>query len=306
MNRVVSLNFLYKPVPYKPLLIGRAENWVNFFIDQGIHVIGTPPIERTEDIKMVKPKNQKFFTLLPVNSFDTCDRWRAGLSAAMERFKNADHFFLWSADFLSPRESTKSNETEQAANESEQAALALIEYGGKEDLVVGTIEAGGMKEAIDQYAIYPLLQNWFPDEFELMMQMGLLKPRSELLRLSRKFLEVTLQRRWYPTEQTIYLILQSIWSLKLWNNLKEEERFTIRMLKLPKIPDEPSARDDLNVVQQVDRAELWLKYIWRDKFRKWFLPDYTSKCQTSSEIVKNAYKELEKIINEIIFKSKAS
>ena len=255
---------------------------------------------------MVKPRNPKLFTLLPVDSFDTCDRWRAGLSAAMEKFKNADYFFLWSADFLSPRESAKSNESEQSANESEQAASALIDYGGKQDLVVGTIEAGGMKEAIDQYAIYPLLQNWFPDEFELMMQIGLLKPRSELLRLSRKFLQVSLHRRWYPTEQTIYLILQCLWSLKLWNNLKEEERFTVVALKFPKIPDDPSARDDLNVVQQVDRMELWLKYIWRDKFRKWFLPDYVSRFQTSSEIVKNAYKELEKIINKTIFQPKAS
>ena len=291
MNSVVSLNFLYKPKSYKPLEIVRAENWINFFTDQGMHVIGTAPIKHVEDLKDIKPKNPKFFTLLPVMSFDTCDRWRVGLWTVKEKFKSADYFLLWSADFLSAEES----------KDSEQAALDLINHEGKEDLAIGTIEASGMKEAIDQYATYPLLQNWFPEEFELMMQMGFLKPRSELLRLSRSFLEGSLKKRWYPSEQTIHLILQCLWSLKLWNNLKQEERFTIKALQLAKIPDDPSARDNLNVVQQVDRMELWLKYIWRDKFRRWFLPDYVSKSQKSTEIVKNAYKEFEKIINATIF-----
>lgn len=305
MHRIVSLNFLYKPKPYKPLIIVRAENWINFFLDQGIYVFGTPPIERAEDLKNVKPKNENLFTSLPVASFDTCDRWRVGLQEAIDKFKAADYFFLWSADFISPQEESKELGKGAEETKSGKSALDLIDYGGKEDLVVGTIEATGMKEAIDQYATYPLLQNWFPEEFELMMRIGLLKPRSELLRISRKFLKAVLDKRWYPTEQTIHLILQCLWSLKLWNNLKEEERFTIKALQLPKIPDDPSARDNLNVVQQVDRMELWLKYIWRDKFRKWLLPDYVPKCQKSSEIVKGAYKEFEKIINETIFQTKA-
>lgn len=295
MNRVVSLNFPF-PGPYKPWEIVRAEYWINLFLDQGLYVIGTPPIERIEDLENVRAKNPKLFKSLPVMSFDTCDRWRAGLEDAKNNFKEADYFFLWSADFKSPKE----YEDPEKSKAAEQAVLKLINYEGKEDLVVGTIEATGMKETIDQYATYPLLQNWFAEEFELMMQMGLLKPRSELLRISRKLLEAALKKRWYPTEQTIHLILQCLWSLKLWHNLHKDERFTIKALKLTKMPDEPSARDNLNVVQQVDRMELWLKYIWRDKFRKWFMPDYVVRCQKSSEIVKNAYRQLEQILNKTI------
>lgn len=296
MNKVVSLNFLYKPKPYKEAILRRAECWINFFLDQRMHVIGTAPVERKEDLRKVKPKNGHLFTLLPVMSFDTCDRWRAGLSKALEEFTDTEHFFLWSADFVSPGEESKESSKDVEETASMKAALELINYGGKEDLVVGTIEATGTKQAIDQYASYPLLQNWFPKQFELMMREGLLKPRSELLRLSRRFLEAALKKRWYPTEQTIHLILQCLWSSE------KKEPYTVAVRQLPKIPDDLSARTNLNAVQQLDRMELWLKYIWRDRFPRWLLTDYVSKCKTSFEIMQRAYNALEIIIlNEASF-----
>ncbi len=301
MSKAVVLNFLYRPKPYQDSLIIRAKNWVNFLIEQDTHVIGTPPIERKEDLKKVKPKNEDHFTLLPVMSFDTCDRWRVGLSKAIEEFKDTEYFFLWSADFVSPEEESKETGKDVKETKSMKASLDLINYGGKEDLVVGTIEATGMKEAIDKYATYPLLQIWFPEEFKLMMQKALLKPRSELLRLSRRFLEAALQKRWYSTEQTVHLILQCLWSSK------GKEPYTITALQLPKIPDDPSARSSLDVVQQVDRMELWLRYIWRDKFRRWLLTDYISKCRKSFEIMERAYNALEiTILNEASFQAKTS
>jgi len=290
MRNVLIMNFLYRPKPYPDSLVARAQYWIDFFLRQDMHVIGTVPSGRKEAIDRLAARDEERCALSSIMSFDTCDRWRRGLSDALEKFPKADHFFLWSADFVSPEEESKESGKPIEETGSMRAALELINYRGQEDLVVGTIEASGTKEAIDRFGTYPLLQLWFPEEFQSIVHMGLLKPRSELLRLSPDFLESALGKRWYPTEQTIHLILQCLWSSE------QNQPYGVTALQLPKIPDEPSARSNLDAVQQVDRMELWLKYIWRDKSRGWVLLDYLSRCQKSFEIVQRAYNALEIVI----------
>ena len=183
MSNVVVLNFLYKPKPYGDSLAIRAENWINFFIEHEMYVIGTAPIERVRDLKRIDVKDKGRFSLLPVMSFDAADRWRVGLYEAINRFKDAQHYFLWSADFVSPGE--------DKSGKSRQIASDMVNWEGDEDLVVGTVNSTGIKESIDLCGTYPLLQVWFPREFELMMQKGILRPRSELLRFSPRFLEAS-------------------------------------------------------------------------------------------------------------------
>ena len=85
---------------------------------------------------------------------------------------------------------------------------------------------------------------------------GFTKPRSELLRSSVPFLKQALEKRWFPTEQTIHLIFQCLWS---------RNQFQAMPILFPKINDDGKDREQPEVIQQVERMEVWLKYMWRDR-----------------------------------------
>jgi hypothetical protein len=271
MGKIVVLNLIFKKDPYSELDIDTITDWINFFQAYGVYVIATPPFERKDAIDKLRIAKSDLFTFYPVMSFDTCDRWRHGLEKAIElsnKVKNTTHFYIWSADF-------DFNEL------SKNAAELLIHHKKNEDLVVGTIIAEGKKEQIDRYGTYPLLKLWFPDIYQKITDKGLTKPRSELLRLSHNFLKDALKKRWYPSEQTIYLILQCFL-----------DKFTIASLKFPKISDYEEPRLSPNVIQQIERMELWIKYIWREHHKNWDKLEYIKKCENSFKILKNACLEL--------------
>ncbi len=230
-------------------------------------IILTPPIERIDFQKKLFPKNDESVIILPVMSFDTCDRWRAGFMKALE-LNNQGPYYLWSADF---------DFTEAA----QEAALALLNYKGKEDFVVGTIKATGIKESIDQIATLPLINHWFPDFNSFLKTQGFTKPRSELFRISHFLVSSTLQRRWYPTEQTINLLLYCFV-----NNI------STKALLFDNLQDAPESRNNPNVVEQVDRMELWLKYMWREQNESRVKSDYTSLSKDSAKLVEKANKTL--------------
>ena len=202
-------------------------------------------------------------------SFDTCDRWKAGFLKALDN-PNTYLFYLWSADF-------------QFSKLSESSAEKLFDYEEQYDLVVGTIEATGTKELIDSLGTLPMLELWFNKETTHLVRNGFKKPRFELLRISRKFIEFSLSKRWYPSEQTINLILQCLWN----DNL-----FTVQSLSLKEIKDDDQSRKTPNAIQQIERMELWLKYMWKDRNRDWSPNEYFLMCEKSHKIYKNAYSYL--------------
>ncbi|MHC4084332.1 MAG: hypothetical protein ACYSWZ_05550 [Planctomycetota bacterium] len=278
MKGTVVLNLLFKPVRYEPKEISNIFNWISFFRSCDMRVIATPPADRKEIFEELgiteDSPNNKLFMSYPVLSFDTCDRWRAGLQKAAE-FEE-EYYYLWAADF-------------DFSEASKSAANKLIEYEEKIDLVVGTINAKGRKQAIDEEATFPLLSHWFPEECKRMEEEEeeeekFTKPRSELLRFSGKFLKKALRARWYPTEQTINLILQCFWSEET------EDIFSVKALGLKgDVSDSDEARGKVKgVIEQVERMELWLKYIWRDRKKVLNKDEYIRMCEESSEIVKTA------------------
>ena len=268
MKNVVVLNLLFKPRPYSDEDLETISNWVGFFQERGLMVIAAPPQERADVFDNLTVPNTDLFISFPVLSFDTCDRWKAGLLRALQIDENITFgdmsYFLWSADF-------------KFTDQSIAAANELLNYTGREDLVVGTIKASGTKNAIDKYGTSPLIESWFPDEYRRMVTDGFFKPRSELLRFSKAFLIEALKRRWYPTEQTIFLIFQCFWDQR-----------PIRMLQFSNLQDSDEARDNPNIVQQIERMEIWLKYMWRDREKNWNKTEYLTKCEESSRIAAKA------------------
>ena len=274
MKKMVILNFPYKSTDYDDNEIDNYERWIDFFCRKTSGVIVTPPIERKNINFSKNINNIKNLKIFPVTSFDTCDRWKAGLSNAINN-SEIDIFCFWSADFeFNPL--------------SKNSADLLINRDDNYDLVVGTIEATGRKELIDQIATLPLTKNWFPEETQIIERKGFSKPRSELFKISKLFASFLLSNRWYPSEQTIYILLQSIWNCK---------RFTMNQISLGKIQDDEEDRYNKNVIQQIERMELWLKYMWRDHNNNWQPDQYLSKSEKSSSIVRKANKFIMDIDN---------
>jgi hypothetical protein len=273
MKKTIILNLPFKATCYNKNEIVNFENWIYFFADKNTEIIITPPIERIDITFSENVMKLANISIIHVPSFDTCDRWKAGLLKALEN-QNTNLFYLWSADF-------------QFSELSKVSAEKLLEYENEYDLVVGTIKAIGIKELIDTLGTLPMLEHWFYKESDFIIKNGFSKPRSELLRISRKFLEFSITKRWYPSEQTINLILQCLW---------HDDIFTMRSLSLEEIKDDDQSRETPNVVQQIERMELWLKYMWRDRNKNWSPSEYFSICEKSHKILKS-------VNNYLLFKS---
>lgn len=261
---------------YQPHHLRNIKSWIDFFVfEKHQHVIATLPSQHQMDVAHLR-YDPSVFLFQPVSRFETCDRWRVGLEKAMDCFAPKRFMYLWSADF----------HFNDAARKS---ANLLLDNKENADLLVGTIKASGRKEEIDQYATYPLIQNWFPEEYETLRQTGYSKPRSELLRFSTLFLLFALSKRWYPTEQTIHLILQCFW---------DSENFKAAPLPFYEMHDtDDDTRAHPNVIQQVDRMEVWLKYMWRERQTQlhrsgWEYCRFLQKCIQSFDIVTRAYSAL--------------
>jgi hypothetical protein len=276
MKKTIILNLPFKATYYNKNEIVNFEKWIYFFADKNTEIIITPPIERIDITFSENVMKLANISIIHVPSFDTCDRWKAGLLKALEN-QNTNLFYLWSADF-------------QFSELSKVSAEKLLEYENEYDLVVGTIKAIGIKELIDTLGTLPMLEHWFYKESDFIIKNGFSKPRSELLRISRKFLEFSITKRWYPSEQTINLILQCLW---------HDDIFTMRSLSLEEIKDDDQSRETPNVVQQIERMELWLKYMWRDRNKNWSPSEYFFMCEKSHKILKS-------VNNYLLFKSQSN
>ena len=250
--------------------------WLEFFVhEKKIPVIATVPLSHfPENSDLQCDRVSEYLQFCPVICFDTCDAWHVGFYDAIQAYNPARYVYLWSADF----------ECNQIAKD---AADRLLTYPEENDLLVGTIEASGTKEDIDQWSTYPLLKYWFPVEYKKLKQMGFSKPRSELLRLSVDLLTYALKKRWFPAEQTIHLIFQCLWNGK----------FNLAPTYFPKIKDDDVSRDHPNFIQQVERMEVWIKQMWRERqnelVKEWEVKEvYKENCEDSFKILMKVYDNL--------------
>jgi hypothetical protein len=247
-----------------------VQEWIDFFLKNNCEMlVVTPPTERAHEISAVcKDFAKERVQVLAVMSLDTCDRWRAGLTWARQNAPKED-VMDWSSDF----------KPEQGAK---NAALELAACVSDDDMIVGCIEATGTKKGVDDLATWPLLDHWFPEESARLKDSKITKPRSELIRLRADFVDTVLRQRWFPTEQTIAMLLNSLWG---------DHR--IRAMALPAMEDEGRS---LEVVQQPERMDLWMRYIWRARVKNWNPDDYLRRCETASKLVLKANRALIKLV----------
>jgi hypothetical protein len=274
--KVVVLAFPFRYGGYSQKLVRDGVGWIDYFRNAEAEVICVLPEEHADEGRRFLPaSSEEELTVLAVPSFETCDRWRAGLSYANDTYsaEQAPYFHLWAADF----------DYDGPHGPCAEAASALLNYSGNEDLVVGSFESSGSKELIESAATRPLLSNWFPEESAQLLAVGVSKPRSELFRISRAFLGQSLTHRWFPSEQTIHLLLECLWS---------RGEYSLAALPLGQIEDDESNRISQNVVEQVDRMDLWLSYMWREHSGEWNSAEFCAKREAGFNIVQCAYQTL--------------
>jgi len=125
-----------------------------------------------------------------------------------------------------------------------------------QDLCIGEIatDHNNSKQLIDTYGTFGLLYNWFPVEAREIRQFTE-RPRSEFFAVRHTFLAELLERRWYPYEQTVVMLLQAAFGRK-----------HITRFFVGNITDLPEGRESFDsALQQVERTERVLKSIWRER-----------------------------------------
>lgn len=125
------------------------------------------------------------------------------------------------------------------------------------------------KELIDIYGIFPLVANWFPDAWSAIRALRIGKPRSEFLNVAVPQLRRLLERRAFPYEQTLnMLILQWDWCWRAANEdfRKADELWhkQVGSMYLGKLSDDPSERNYRGAIDQIERTERLLRLLWRD------------------------------------------
>jgi hypothetical protein len=190
--------------------------------------------------------------LVQVYSVDTCDRWLGGFGWALENkgWESVKHILLLPGDFKIACD-TKSTIEELIRETSDD----------KYEMVVGTIKSEllSSKQLIDTYATYALMLVWFPQDAKTLVQHGILKPRSEFFGLSRRLLEYTMSKRWFPYAQTLVILLRYLWWRR--ENLKLRPIHNVPISVGP----EAGARDLKGAITQLERIERVLRFLWREK-----------------------------------------
>ena len=183
---------------------------------------------------------------------DTCQMWYSGLGKAFELGSPEDVYWLIPGDF---------NYGSAVGKEVLGRLHDLPEIIGelRQDLCIGEIAAdhNNPKQLIDTYGTFALLYHWFPAEAQEIRQMTE-RPRSEFFAVGHRFLHDILGQRWYAWEQTVAMLLQAVFSNR-----------RITRFFVGNISDLPEGRESFaSALQQVERTELVLKTIWRERHQQ--------------------------------------
>ncbi len=180
---------------------------------------------------------------------DTCQMWNAGLGKAFEGGQAEDVYWLIPGDF-----DYGTPVGREVLGRLHDLPEIVLELG--QDLCIGEIatDHGNSKQLIDTYGTFALLYNWFPAEAREIRQFTE-RPRSEFFAVRHSFLKELLERRWYPYEQTVVMLLHAV------SCRKNISRFFVGH-----ISDLPEGKETLaSAIQQVERTERVLKSLWREK-----------------------------------------
>ena len=187
--------------------------------------------------------------ILDAWSVDTCQMWYCGLGAAFECGRDGDVYWLIPGDF-----DYGTGAGQQVLSRLHDLPAIVGEL--QQDFCIGEIATGHNhpKQLIDTYGTFALLYNWFPSEAKEIRQTTE-RPRAEFFAIGHAFLGQVLERRWYPYEQTVAILLQAAFLRK------RVSRFFVGG-----ISDLPEGKESLtSAIQQVERTERLLKSLWREQ-----------------------------------------
>ncbi|HWW01292.1 MAG TPA: hypothetical protein VNZ64_16465 [Candidatus Acidoferrum sp.] len=180
---------------------------------------------------------------------DTCQMWYSGLGLAYETGKPGDVYWLIPGDFNYG--TVVGQEVLGRLHDLPEIILEL-----DQDLCIGEIATDhcNSKQLIDTYGTFALLYNWFPVEAQEIRQFTE-RPRSEFFAVRHEFLGEVLNRRWYPYEQTVVMLLQAVF-----------DRKRITRFFVGNVSDLPEGRESFaSALQQVERTERVLRSVWRER-----------------------------------------
>lgn len=187
-------------------------------------------------------------------SVDTCQMWLAGYGRILEKLDNHRH-----AAVLQIPGDLKHVQDFGDFTRSLGAVKNAVAADDK-DLSIGDFEVDrfGAKHLIDQYGVYPLLYNWFPEVAKKYLRDDKLRrPRSEFLCANLRFLDAMLRQRKFAYEQTLAFLVHA--------HHDEQEAWRIGYLPLGKLEDYQGWRGFREANDQIERTERMLKLLWREK-----------------------------------------
>ncbi len=106
------------------------------------------------------------------------------------------------------------------------------------------------------------------------------RPRSEFFAISHRFLHDILAQRWFAWEQTVAMLLHAVFSNR-----------RITRFFVGNISDLPEGRESFaSALQQVERTELVLKTIWRERHHQkpGWIEQYRALDRTSEHVRRSA------------------
>jgi hypothetical protein len=221
-------------------------------------------------------------TIVDAWCVDTCQMWYTGLGMAFENGGPSDVYWLIPGDF---------NYGTPVGQEVLGRLHDLPEIVAEldQDICVGEIatDHNHPKQVIDTYGTFALLYNWFPAEAQEIRQFTE-RPRSEFFAVRHAFLAEVLEKRWYPYEQTVVMLLQAVWAQK-----------RISRFFVGNVCDLPEGRESFaSATQQVERTERVLKSLWRE--RNSSRPDWVERYHTlearSEQVRRSALTVLENLL----------
>jgi len=137
------------------------------------------------------------------------------------------------------------------------------------DIIIGDYITGlefSAKDLIDRYGTFPLIANWFPtvtkninkiqeiDEWE---KNGIKKPRSEFINIKRETLRELLEYKPFAYEQTLNILIRS------WDFSYDIWKYKISKYTLGILQDDNNYRKYRDCLDQIERTERMLRFIWK-------------------------------------------
>mgnify|MGYP000311785464 CR=1 FL=1 len=107
------------------------------------------------------------------------------------------------------------------------------------------------------------MANWFPEITQKILKkpLALNKPRSEFINIDIGVLQELLAKKVFAYEQTLNILIQA------WDFNKKDWVYSIHNYNLGSFTDDGGIRQYAECVNQIERTERMMKFLWREKYK---------------------------------------